>query len=86
MAAGSGCQPRPMGNTPAARVKTPFTLFILSSAIIMPGPGTYKPVDPKMSVSTKFSIGSREKNSNKRLKLTELRILPNGSHEKISVF
>lgn len=52
----------------------------------MPGPGTYKPMDPKMSVSTKFSIGSREKDSNKRLKLTELRILPDGTHEKISVF
>jgi len=66
--------------------KRPNTGGPSKKAIIMPGPGTYKPVDPKMSVSTKFSIGSREKNSNKRLKLTELRILPNGSHEKISVF
>lgn len=64
----------------------PNTGNISKRGFVMPGPGTYKPIDPKLSVSTKFSIGSREKDSNKRLKLTELRILPDGTHEKISVF
>lgn len=51
-----------------------------------PGPGTYKPIDHAFATVAKYSIGSREKDGNKRLKLTQIRLLADGSHEKLSVF
>lgn len=46
------------------------------------GPGTYTASDPRL-VSVKYSIGQREMNASKVPKLAQIRLLPNGSHEKM---
>lgn len=48
------------------------------------GPGTYSASDPRF-VSVKYSIGNREKDSNKKPKLAQIRLLANGSHEKMVI-